>query len=260
MATPNQSFTFNAYQSNLAGPLIAGLTTVVLDFIPPGLGVPAYLVIDPDVPASREYIKVLAYTNTTIDNMERGLEGSAGDVDHLVGAVIRAVYTMQALDDTFLDIGQNATNLQTHIDDVGDPHAAAGYLKNTEADTLYLKLAGGTLTGPLILDADPTVALGAATKQYTDLFLPLSGGTMTGAITLLGLGSTGITFPSSESTNMNLTAFDNGDVEFRRGVTTFLRFNSTATTVEVRRAGCLGTSRFWLSTSRSLFCSANRCW
>jgi hypothetical protein len=31
-----------------------------------------------------------------------------------------------------------------------------------------LPLTGGTLTGPLILDADPTVNLGAATKQYVD--------------------------------------------------------------------------------------------
>jgi hypothetical protein len=31
-----------------------------------------------------------------------------------------------------------------------------------------LPLAGGTLTGPLILAANPTVALGAATKQYVD--------------------------------------------------------------------------------------------
>jgi hypothetical protein len=34
---------------------------------------------------------------------------------------------------------------------------------------LYLPLSGGTLTGPLILAADPTVALGAATKEYVDI-------------------------------------------------------------------------------------------
>jgi hypothetical protein len=33
---------------------------------------------------------------------------------------------------------------------------------------LYLPLAGGTLTGNLILNADPVVALGAVTKQYAD--------------------------------------------------------------------------------------------
>jgi hypothetical protein len=87
----------------------------------------------------------------------------------------------------------------------------------------FVPLAGGTMTGALILSADPLVALGAATKQYVDnqplsgLYtnivapankdfliyngvtlkwynasaltagvLPLSGGTMTGAISMGG--------------------------------------------------------------------------
>ena len=36
----------------------------------------------------------------------------------------------------------------------------------------YLPLGGGTLSGPLILNADPTVALGAATKEYADAITP----------------------------------------------------------------------------------------
>lgn len=47
-----------------------------------------------------------------------------------------------------------------------------------------LDKAGGTMTGALILAADPTVALGAATKQYADTMLLKAGGTMTGFITL----------------------------------------------------------------------------
>jgi hypothetical protein len=56
-----------------------------------------------------------------------------------------------------------------------------------------LPITGGTLSGPLLLAADPTALLGTATKQYVDnkfnvagvgTFLPLGGGTMTGAITL----------------------------------------------------------------------------
>jgi len=35
-------------------------------------------------------------------------------------------------------------------------------------DSRYLQLGGGTLTGNLILNADPSSALGAATKQYVD--------------------------------------------------------------------------------------------
>ncbi len=34
--------------------------------------------------------------------------------------------------------------------------------------TTYLKLAGGTMVGPIVLSGDPTLALHAATKQYVD--------------------------------------------------------------------------------------------
>lgn len=48
--------------------------------------------------------------------------------------------------------------------------------------------SGGTLTGALILSADPGTPLGAATKQYVDKgvasSVPLSGATMTGTLTL----------------------------------------------------------------------------
>jgi microcystin-dependent protein len=52
----------------------------------------------------------------------------------------------------------------------------------------FLPLAGGTLSGPLLLAANPTLPLQAATKSYVDTLpggsLPLSGGTMTGVINM----------------------------------------------------------------------------
>lgn len=58
----------------------------------------------------------------------------------------------------------------------------------TQLGTLVLLLSGGTMTGDLILNADPSTNLQAATKQYADSlvagFLPLSGGTMTGNLIL----------------------------------------------------------------------------
>jgi hypothetical protein len=50
----------------------------------------------------------------------------------------------------------------------------------------YLALSGGTLTGALQLAADPTTALGAVTKQYSDLRVLKSGDTMTGPLVLSG--------------------------------------------------------------------------
>jgi hypothetical protein len=56
-----------------------------------------------------------------------------------------------------------------------------------------LPLAGGTITGPLVLPGNPTSALQAAPKQYVDSVastasnaLPLSGGTLTGPLVLPG--------------------------------------------------------------------------
>jgi hypothetical protein len=73
--------------------------------------------------------------------------------------------------------------------------AAALFLTPAQADALYLKLAGGTLTGALTLPGNPSQPLHAATKGYVDFMdaailqvanekLPLSGGTLTGFLTL----------------------------------------------------------------------------
>ena len=75
---------------------------------------------------------------------------------------------------------------------VGAFNATQWTALGTAADTaaLYVALTGSTMTGPLILSADPTAALGAASKQYVDAvrtltgnYLPLAGGTLTGALT-----------------------------------------------------------------------------
>jgi hypothetical protein len=69
-----------------------------------------------------------------------------------------------------------------------DPTVALGAATKGYAD-LKLALTGGTLTGPLLLAADPTAAMQPATKQYVDTkaplggpYMPLSGGTATGLI------------------------------------------------------------------------------
>jgi hypothetical protein len=57
------------------------------------------------------------------------------------------------------------------MDGVASPGVLAAYSRGDHrhpSDTSRLALAGGTLTGPLLLAADPTLAAGAATKNYVD--------------------------------------------------------------------------------------------
>lgn len=55
-----------------------------------------------------------------------------------------------------------------------------------------LDKTGGTMTGAIVLHADPDAAMKAATKQYVDTMMPKAGGTMTGALTLSGAPSSGL--------------------------------------------------------------------
>lgn len=59
-----------------------------------------------------------------------------------------------------------------------------GDTSSSSAITGKLDKAGGTMTGFLTLNADPTSALHAATKQYVDTFVLKSGATMTGLLVL----------------------------------------------------------------------------
>jgi len=56
--------------------------------------------------------------------------------------------------------------------------------------TVFLSKSGGSMTGALTLNANPTVALGAATKQYVDTVA--AGSTLVGAVVMWG----GATIPS----------------------------------------------------------------
>jgi len=126
-------------------------------------------------------------------------------------------------DDLWDGIGVGSDDLASHIANGGDPHAAAEYLTQAALDIHindasdphaaadYLEESGGTMTGVLVLSADPINALDAATMQYVDAatgtytdadaraavdngtYLKLAGGTMEGDIdmdgnTLFGTG------------------------------------------------------------------------
>jgi hypothetical protein len=99
------------------------------------------------------------------------------------------------VDDTYIEIG-NSTGLQSFTPLVGLPVGFVGdsgltvrlrytttgatwnfqnYYANN-AETRYLKLAGGTLTGPLTLAGAPTSSLHPATKAYVDGYVSAING------------------------------------------------------------------------------------
>jgi len=170
-----RTFTWNAYESTLTGALSPGITSVVVDSTI-GLAAPVYLVIDPDVPAKREWVRVNTINGSTLENLVRNQAGSVGDVLHETGAKIRAIFAQQHLDDIFLDIEENTAAQGTHADDAGNPHANAGYLKQGVADNTYLALAGGTMAGAIAMADNPITGLPlvpvaateAVSKDYID--------------------------------------------------------------------------------------------
>jgi hypothetical protein len=65
-----------------------------------------------------------------------------------------------------------------------DPAGPLQPVTRQYSDGKYVPFTGGTFTGPVVLAADPTAALGAATKRYADAKLALAGGTLTGPLVL----------------------------------------------------------------------------
>jgi hypothetical protein len=75
-----------------------------------------------------------------------------------------------------------------------------------ELEGSLLTAAGGTLSGPLTLNADPTQPMQAATKHYVDTqvatAVPMAGGNMTGALTTPGVN--GVQAPAAGSVQTTL--------------------------------------------------------
>ncbi len=158
---------YNAFEAGTTGPLAIGATSVAVDSAA-GLVAPLYLVIDPDDPSKREWVRVNTINVNNLENLVRNLPGSVGDVLHDAGAKVRSVPTKQIFDDVFQDMEDNLLTHNLHVSSSGDPHAAAGYLTVPVGDARYLQLDGGTMSGFLTLFADPTSPLHSASKQYAD--------------------------------------------------------------------------------------------
>lgn len=215
---------------NALGSISANITTVA--------GVAADVTTVAGISANTTTVAGISSDVTTVAGNSANVTTVAGissDVTTVAGdsADIQTVATNLSSINDFADKYRVGTSDPTTDNDEGD------LFYNTTSDTLkvyngtaweagvtagsgFLPLTGGTLTGAIVLNADPSVALGAATKQYVDnevagivdsapaaldtlnelaaalgddanfsttvtnsiaTKLPLAGGTMTGAIT-----------------------------------------------------------------------------
>lgn len=128
--------------------------------------------------------------------------GTGGDADTLDGLDSTAFWKKtDAVDSATLNT-HPSTDFYLKTDSVDadtlDGLDSTDYWKKTDtldADTLsgfsssdFVLLAGDTMTGPLLLSADPTTGSGASTKNYTDtqdaLQVLKTGDTMTGNLTV----------------------------------------------------------------------------
>ena len=72
-----------------------------------------------------------------------------------------------------------------------------------DAASLYVPTAGGTMTGPLVLPADPVSSLQAADKHYVDTSVAALGGGSAGKVALVPSASQVISQPTGTSLSVN---------------------------------------------------------
>src|SRR6516162_9619484 len=99
--------------------------------------------------------------------------------------IINSNYGLVSLLADVLNGGWIAINSVSGAALTDGPNDGFAYGRQSTTWARVLPLAGGTLTGSLVLNADPAVALGAATKQYTDNSIS----TATGALTYVSYGA-----------------------------------------------------------------------
>lgn len=93
--------------------------------------------------------------------------------------------------------------------------------------------SGDTMTGFLVLSADPVASLGAATKQYVDTRVIKTGDTMTGSLTvnanvLLNGATSGLGYSTGSGGTVTQTGNKNATVILNRPCGTIVTANSAA--------------------------------
>lgn len=115
---------------------------------------------------------VETYADLPTDGVEVGDTYNVvqADAEHNVKAGDNLAWTANGWDNLGgnVDLSAYLTSSQAQSTYLSINAADTTYLKKADAQSTYLPIYGGTMTGPLILNTDPTNAMGAATKQYVD--------------------------------------------------------------------------------------------
>jgi len=182
----------NAFVTNLTNGVAAVDTEITVDGVP-AIPAPYYLTLDPLNP-EREYVLVTA-VNGLVLTVTRGLAGTGSQI-HVAGEPVIVAPSAQHFEDIWdvLDglggaIDHNALSNVTasqHHTKYTDSEAI------TATDGVYLKLSGGTLTGPIDMGGNDITNPGDIPGYATDEevgaialdYLALAGGTMTGFLLL----------------------------------------------------------------------------
>jgi hypothetical protein len=131
-----------------------------------------------------------------------------------------------------------------------DPTVPLGAATKQYSDAKLAK-AGGTMTGALVLAADPATPLQAATKQYADTMLPLSGGSITGTLTVNGNFSAGANVTLAHDPALPLEAATKGYVDGLIAARAVIYVSDTPP------AGAPANSLWWESDTGLLFVRYN---
>ena len=161
-----RSHTFNGYQSTLPNPITAGQDVIGVSTVA-GLQAPGKLVIDHDLPATREWFSFAGISGLNLTGCVRGLagaSGSGGGVAHAQGAIVQAVPMHQHFDDLWDDLDDVVSAATTHLSDV-NPHpgyATDGELATTNAQVAIHTTEIGVLQATDVVLADDITNLEAA--------------------------------------------------------------------------------------------------
>ncbi|GAG27991.1 unnamed protein product, partial [marine sediment metagenome] len=102
----SRTYSWNAFEQATTVAIGDSVTTIPLDSVD-NLTPPGYLVIEPDDPTKREYIRFASINGLSLEGVTRGIEGSVDEPSgtaHEQGARVRTVAVHQWLNDIFDDI------------------------------------------------------------------------------------------------------------------------------------------------------------